>query len=176
MAILDSGDRTQYATGAVRDRRNLKGRCDLLPLDVVGMIFGGASYIPVWKMVFEKLDMFQETGDEQHLVDALLLECMFPTSEEMCLETSIHFREGAEKYAENNWRKGIPVRDYIDSGVRHLLKWLRGDNDEPHDRAFCWNLMCAIWTCKHKPELNTYAKKVTSDDTICGKAAATAGE
>lgn len=29
--------------------------------------------------------------------------------------------------------------------------------DEPHDRAFCWNIMCAIWTCKHKPELNEYS-------------------
>ena len=87
----------------------------------------------------------------------------------MLLEVSIHFEEGAKKYGENNWQKGIPVHCYIDSAVRHYLKYLRGDKDEPHDRAFCWNLMCAIWTCKHKPELNDYSindvvvKKENSD-------------
>ena len=76
----------------------------------------------------------------------------------MLLEVAIHFEEGAKKYGENNWQKGIPVQRYIDSAVRHYLKLLRGDDDEPHNRAFCWNIMCAIWTCKHKPELNDYAE------------------
>jgi hypothetical protein len=32
------------------------------------------------------------------------------------------------------------------------LKWRRGDKDEPHDRAFVWNLMCCIWEvdCRDK--------------------------
>ena len=55
---------------------------------------------------------------------------------DMMLEVSIHFEEGAKKYGDNNWRKGIPAYCYIDSAVRHYLKWIRGDNDEPHDRAF----------------------------------------
>jgi hypothetical protein len=156
MAILDSGDRTQYSTGAVRDKRSAKGRCDLLPLDIVGRLFRGDS---AWREAFELINRFQETGDEQYLIDALLSECIYDTAADMCLETSIHFREGAEKYAENNWKKGIPVKDYIDSCVRHGLKYLRGDNDEPHDRAFCWNLMAAAWTCVHKPELNEYAAR-----------------
>jgi hypothetical protein len=63
----------------------------------------------------------------------------------MFLEVAKHFEEGAKKYGENNWQKGIPVHCYIDSAIRHYLKWLRGDNDEPHDRAFVWNLMCCIW-------------------------------
>jgi hypothetical protein len=63
----------------------------------------------------------------------------------MFLEVAKHFEEGAKKYGENNWQKGIPAKCYIDSAVRHYLKWLRGDKDEPHDRAFVWNLMCCIW-------------------------------
>jgi hypothetical protein len=63
----------------------------------------------------------------------------------LCLEVAKHFEEGAKKYGESNWQKGIPVHCYIDSAVRHYLKWLRGDKDEPHDRAFVWNLMCCIW-------------------------------
>jgi hypothetical protein len=72
---------------------------------------------------------------------------------------SKHFEEGCKKYGERNWQKGIPTHCYIDSAVRHYLKWLRGDTDEPHDRAFAWNLLCCIWTCEHMPELNEYAKE-----------------
>jgi hypothetical protein len=85
----------------------------------------------------------------------------------MLLEVSKHFEEGAEKYGENNWQKGLPVKCYINSAVRHYLKWLRGDKDEFHDRAFCWNVICAIWTCKHKPELNDYGKTTCP---VCGNA------
>jgi hypothetical protein len=33
--IKDSGDRREFESGAVRDMQEGKGRCDLLPLDVV---------------------------------------------------------------------------------------------------------------------------------------------
>ena len=69
------------------------------------------------------------------------------------LEVSKHFEEGAKKYGEYNWQKGIPVSCYIDSAVRHYLKWLRGDTDEAHDRAFVWNIICCMWTVKHEYEL-----------------------
>ena len=36
--ILDSGERRQFETGAVRDIQEGKGRCDLMPLNVVGYI------------------------------------------------------------------------------------------------------------------------------------------
>ncbi|MDD6101753.1 MAG: hypothetical protein PUB67_01410 [Clostridiales bacterium] len=36
--IKDSGDRTKFETGAVRDMRVGKGRCDLLPLDIVASV------------------------------------------------------------------------------------------------------------------------------------------
>jgi hypothetical protein len=65
---------------------------------------------------------------------------------DMSLELAKHFEEGAEKYGEHNWEKGIPIDSFIDSAVRHYLKYLRGDKDEPHDRAFVWNLMCCAWT------------------------------
>ena len=77
----------------------------------------------------------------------------------MLLETAKHFEQGAKKYGDYNWQKGIPVKSYIDSAVRHYLKHLRGDADERHDRAFVWNILCCIWTCKHKPELNDYRKE-----------------
>ena len=155
--ILDSGDRTEFASGAVRDMREGKGRCDLLPLDVVTML------IPVngdKHRVILYVHNFIETSNSFDLVCALDWFCTLKKWDKctMLLEVAKHFEEGAKKYGENNWRKGIPVRCYIDSAIRHYFKWLRGDQDEPHDRAFCWNIICAIWTCKHKPELNDYRK------------------
>lgn len=70
------------------------------------------------------------------------------------LEVSKHYENGCEKYGERNWEKGIPLHSYIDSAVRHYFKFMRGDDDEPHNRAFLWNLLGAIWTQDNKPELN----------------------
>lgn len=153
--ILDSGNRREFASGAVRDIQEGKGRCDLLPIDVVG--------IHMHDPVFTYIDLFQDTGDEKHLYDVIdqvtMRHKMFESEETMFLEVAKHFEEGCKKYGENNWRKGIPAHCYIDSAVRHYLKYLRGDTDEPHDRAFVWNILCCIWTCLNKPELNDYCKE-----------------
>lgn len=158
--IKDSGERREFDTGAVRDIQEGKGRCDLMPLDVV---YGLYDYIglldePV-RLVFDRIQRFIDTGDCKWLYDALVNFHWFGDFHTMFLEVSKHFEEGAKKYGEHNWQKGIPVKCYIDSAVRHYLKWLRGDKDEPHDRAFVWNILCCIWTCIHKPELNDYRKE-----------------
>ena len=155
--ILDSGDRTEFETGAVRDMREGKGRCDLLPLDVVSEIYNtDGSALNIFKCLHD----FKNTSDIIKLYNVLTFYTIQKRSNwsTILLEVSKHFEEGAKKYGENNWQKGIPVKCYIDSAIRHYLKYIRGDQDEPHDRAFCWNIMCAIWTCKNKPELNDYRK------------------
>jgi hypothetical protein len=153
--IKDSGERRQFDTGAVRDIQEGKGRCDLMPLDVVG------EYL--FDDLLGIIEQFKIHGTTTFLSEALNTFRGHTKMDDftMLLEVSKHFEDGAKKYGENNWQKGIPVRCYIDSAVRHYLKWLRGDKDEPHDRAFCWNILCAIWTCKHKPELNDYKKEET---------------
>lgn len=62
------------------------------------------------------------------------------------MDVSKHFEDGARKYSDNNWRKGIPVWCYLDSASRHFMKHILGWTDEPHDRAILWNLMCGAWT------------------------------
>ena len=161
--IKDSGNRTEFEvngikTGAVRDMREGKGRCDLMPLDVVAESMRD-------NIIWHIYD-FQVTGAIKHLYFALADLANMPAfngQPTMFLETAKHFEEGAKKYGEHNWQLGIPVKCYIDSAVRHYLKWRRGDNDESHDRAFCWNIMTALWTCKHKPELNEYGKDDCND-------------
>ena len=162
--IKDSGNRREFETGAVRDIQEGKGRCDLLPLDVVAKYFeGNLGALSIPFCVLCHLHKYQETGCHNHLFTAInyFESCGSPFlgASEMLLEVSKHFEEGAKKYGEYNWQKGIPTHCYIDSAVRHYLKYLRGDNDEPHDRAFVWNILCCIWTCIHKPELNDYAKE-----------------
>ena len=62
------------------------------------------------------------------------------------IEVAKVYEEGAKKYNDNNWRKGIPLSRYIDSGTRHLAKWMIGLRDEPHLAQACWNLLCLIET------------------------------
>ena len=159
--ILDSGDRTEFESGAVRDMRTGKGRCDLMPLDVVSEWYHcehGDDGANPRRWVFMHISNFICTGVEGHLFRALEASELFENSETMFLEVAKHFEEGCIKYGENNWRKGIPAKCYIDSAIRHYLKHMRGDKDEPHDRAFCWNILCCIWTIRHHPELNNYSQ------------------
>lgn len=143
--IKDSGDRTQFESGAVRDMRAGKGRCDLMPLEVVAKCICDSDVSS--DTVILDLKKFLETGSTSYLYSALNTfdvmrwDCVYT----MFLEVAKHFEDGAKKYGENNWQKGIPTKFYIDSAIRHYLKWRRGDTDEPHDRAFVWNLMCCIW-------------------------------
>lgn len=147
--IKDSGERTKFDSGAVRDMHGGKGRCDLLPLDVVAEIYSDNYY-----NIFSYLDDFIMSGDRKCLDGALesFTNKLFGNRETMLLELACHYEDGCKKYGVNNWKKGIPVSSYIDSAVRHLLKHIRGDQDERHDRAFCWNIVCAMWTVENKPD------------------------
>lgn len=154
--IKDSGERQEFETGAVRDIQKGKGRCDLMPLEVLARLFNDGSGEDGILMDVGK---FQKTNDTVWLYAAInrFSRVRYSECEEgqevitMLLEVSKHFEEGAEKYEPDNWRKGIPVARYIDSAVRHYLKWMRGDRDEPHDRAFVWNLVCCVWEVDYSP-------------------------
>ena len=93
--VQDSGERTEFSTGAVRDMRKGKGRFDLLP--------------------FYALTRLAQ-----------------------------HFENGAKKYGEDNWRKGMPLHNYFDSAMRHIAKAKLHSHDEDHLSAAIWNLMCLV--------------------------------
>lgn len=150
--LKDSGNRQEFSTGAVRDIQEGKGRCDLLPLDVIGEYY---IYIglPISGKILKKLDEYQLTHESSCVFDAIRAFEAWgwenDNLETMILDISKHFEDGAKKYGENNWRKGIPCKRYLDSAIRHFLKYVRGDCDEPHDRAVVWNLLCCEWTNQH---------------------------
>lgn len=153
--VKDSGQRRHFESGAVRDICEGKGRCDLLPLDVVAMCMDDPILVYI--------NGYKETGSIACLYSAieatLKRDNFFGNYPNTFLEVSRQFEDGAKKYGDSNWQKGIPTHCYIDSATRHYLKHLRGDMDEPHDRAFIWNILCCIWTCVHKPELDDYSIK-----------------
>lgn len=145
--IKDSGNRTEFPSGAVRDVQKGKGRCDLLPLDIVSAFLSASPTLPM----LESISVFQSDGDYYHLIEAArsFSDEQFDSPETAILEYAKHLEDGCSKYGDRNWEKGIPLERYIDSGVRHYLKFRRGDKDERHDRAFIWNMLCGAWTAKH---------------------------
>lgn len=116
--IKDSGDRTQFETGAVRDMHEGKGRCDLLP--------------------------------------PLAL-----------LRVARHFEDGARKYGGRNWEKGIPMHSFLDSGIRHLLKYMNGQDDEDHLAAAAWNILCALETEVKRPEMQDIPARIGKPVPCC---------
>jgi hypothetical protein len=49
--------------------------------------------------------------------------------------------EGAVKYGEDNWKKGLPLRRYINSMFRHITQYNAGDREEDHLAAIAWNAL-----------------------------------
>jgi hypothetical protein len=53
-------------------------------------------------------------------------------------------RIGAQKYADRNWEKGIPITRCIASLLRHVEAYLAGDQSEDHPAAAMCNAMFII--------------------------------
>jgi hypothetical protein len=62
--------------------------------------------------------------------------------------------EGAEKYGDWNWEKGMPVHDLLNHAIAHIYGFLSGDRSEPHLGHAAWNLLAAIHSHELWPELN----------------------
>lgn len=111
--IKDSGNRTEFSTGAVRDLQGGKGDMVSLPNEAI-------------------------------------------------LRLSKHYENGAKKYGRWNYTKGIPVSSFMDSALRHLFKYLDGQDDEDHLAAAAFNVLGAMEMEAKHPELvdlpNRYGK------------------
>lgn len=145
--ITSTGEMRKFTTPegntAVRDFGGNKGRFDLVPLDVMSAFMDDAFIGWMWH--------FDEYGDITHLYAAMEFFCEIAyegNKNVMMLEVAKHFAEGAEKYKPNQW-KGLPIWTYVDSCVRHYVKWKDGQKDESHERAVVWNLICCIYTVTH---------------------------
>lgn len=174
MNIADSGDRTEFGTGAVRDVPTGKGRMDLLPMRALRRI--SEEMYPSCKVI-DSFDvayhygvtsiykfMEQPVGGRLNLIRGcyFMLWALEYESEKHIRKPPANgaaalppnaliivakvFEAGADKYDERNWELGIPVYRFIDSGLRHAAKHVRGDTEEPHLAQACWNFLCCLDT------------------------------
>lgn len=80
---------------------------------------------------------------------------------------AIHYERGAKLYGENNWQKGMPLRRFLDSAIRHLIQCLEGKEDEDHAAACLWN-MCGFMYTKDAIERDVLPKGL-NDLPCCEK-------
>lgn len=69
------------------------------------------------------------------------------------LRLAKHYEQGCKKYGDRNWEKGQPLSVMLDSGIRHLLKYMDGWTDEDHLCAAAWNILGAMFMEEKHPEL-----------------------
>lgn len=115
--LKDSGARTQFDSGCVRDVQGGKGRFDLL---------GTEGLIRLHLIMDELQKTFDEVGTEG------------------LFRLSKWYEKGAQKYSDRNWTKGMPTGVCFNSGMRHLTKYAAGWKDEDHLAACAWNLFAMM--------------------------------
>ena len=57
------------------------------------------------------------------------------------LRLSKLYEAGAKKYTRFNYLKGIPCTSFMDSALRHLLKYMAGWDDEDHLASAVFNIL-----------------------------------
>lgn len=62
--------------------------------------------------------------------------------------------EGAQKYSDFNWERGMPVHDLLNHALAHIYQFLSGDRSEPHLGHAAWNMLAAIHSHELWPHLN----------------------
>ena len=138
--------------------RRVRVGCDLLPLGIIGS-FGSDD-------ILRYIEDYIRTGDLDSLwaVIKRIRLTYYPSLPDLLLDVSKQYEDEAKKYGPRNWEKGQPLSVYIDSGVRHYLKHLAGKTDEPHLRAFVWNILGAMWTHRNLPEMIDLPFKEVEED------------
>ncbi len=66
------------------------------------------------------------------------------------------YNEGAVKYGDNNWRRGMEFSNVINHVLEHINTYLSGSDSDGEDNLAhaCWGLMTLMEQEDTKPELN----------------------
>lgn len=66
------------------------------------------------------------------------------------------YAEGATKYSDFNWEKGMPITGILNHAIRHIFLYLSGDRSEDHLGHAGWNVLAACHSEEMWPHLNEY--------------------
>lgn len=88
-----------------------------------------------------------DTGAQRDISDGKLRMSLLPQEE--LKRVMKRYLDGAVKYGENNWMKGMPLSVFYDCTQRHLEAWWNDKTNEDHAAAAVWNILCAMWTQTH---------------------------
>lgn len=58
---------------------------------------------------------------------------------------AVHMANGAKKYGDHNWRRGMPLERFYGSALRHIYAWAQGDTKEDHLAAAAFNIFGIIY-------------------------------
>lgn len=152
------GEDESFQSGAVRDSRTGKGRFDLISAFAMQRVVSRNS---MWQIeprlmteeqdrcalgdamgyLYQWLNYRQE--DDLDMAAWRLIESLggFPKA---MRHVAVVYENGAKKYADRNWEKGMPIMRCFDSAARHLTQALGGDQDEDHRGHALWNVMAIM--------------------------------
>lgn len=152
----DSGKREEFASGMVRDVQDDKPRYDLvykplyirwiryqgptLPLQLLDvamqMYLGGDTSADHAAALLQGINAFECVKEYGAYVPCLAYHPLY-------YRWAMLMMRGAKKYGDNNWMKAegeAELNRFKASAERHLQQYLRGDTDEDHGAAVCFNL------------------------------------
>lgn len=63
------------------------------------------------------------------------------------------YGEGAIKYSDENWLKGIDAKNLMNHAMTHINKYMAGDKTEDHLAHAAWNLFAIMHFEELKPDM-----------------------
>jgi hypothetical protein len=62
--------------------------------------------------------------------------------------------EGAEKYGDHNWLKGVPSSNLLNHTLAHIASYLDGDRSEDHLAHAAWGLFASMHNEERRPDVH----------------------
>ena len=85
------------------------------------------------------------------------------------MRLSVHYENGAIKYGVGNYLLGINVSSFLNSAIRHLWKYMAGQDDEDHLAAAAFNILGMMQMEATKPELVDMAAREGKRSFVYGR-------
>ncbi len=165
--IKDSGNRREFETGAVRDRAVGKGLPALISAPMMQQYLDVYRSANLYTPALNGLYRILATGNWQDSLSVFhelvntngpLGVCTFVNA---IRRLSVQLEKGAIKYSKRNWEKGMPLEEYCNSAIRHILALINGDDDEDHYAAALFNVM-GLWHTGYMISIDVLPKELNN--------------